>query len=357
MVNRLKVNLLYGSQVDIWFEDLAKTEKDTYKHLVDAFKLQWPLTKQLKASKMERVRALKEWTLNAEELGEKVEGPGGSKVYAHVRWANGLTAHVREAGDTGGFALGEVFNALPKPVKDLIRCEKRSTYKELADAVLAIDMGDIGDSTANHRRDEETARLTRAQPSPTKVVHDMPSTTHIQSPQHTYQPATSATTIAWPMLHSPTNLFTGTGSKGNLFRTTSQHCIQPYMGMNPDNLGLGWGVVIGRTPQPQSNALRNHPINEQHKDLMSFALTPQHPRATHQPPCPVHYVAHHQPNLQARRMLPVPTHTRNSTSRFNGVLELWTERSSAGRGTRHMPRGQSPRARVQLASNCELHCP
>ena len=80
--------------------------------------------KQLKASKAERVQALKEWVLTAEELGEKVEGPGGSKVYAHVQWANRLTAQVREAEDTSGYVLREVFKDLPHPVKDLIRCKK-----------------------------------------------------------------------------------------------------------------------------------------------------------------------------------------------------------------------------------------
>ena len=66
----------------------------------------------------------KEWVLTAEELGEKVEGSGGSKVYAHVQWANRLTAHIREAEDTSRYVLGEVFKDLPHPVKDLIRCKK-----------------------------------------------------------------------------------------------------------------------------------------------------------------------------------------------------------------------------------------
>ena len=75
--------------------------------------------------------------------------------------------------------LSEVFNALPHPVKDLNRCEKWSTYKELANMVLTIDIGDLHNSTADHRHDKETARLARASPSLTKVVHDMLSTTHI----------------------------------------------------------------------------------------------------------------------------------------------------------------------------------
>ena len=113
----------------------------------------------------------------------KVEGPGGSKVYTHVRWANGLVAHIREAEDSSRFVLSEVFKDLPHPVKDLIRCEKRTTYKELADSVLMIDIGDLWDSTVDYRHNEETARLVRAPPSPTKAVHDMLSATHIQGPQ------------------------------------------------------------------------------------------------------------------------------------------------------------------------------
>ena len=112
-----------------------------------------------------------------------MEGPGGSKVYVHIRWANGLAAHVREAEDSSGFALGEVFKDLPRPVKDLIRCEKQTTYKELADSVLAINIGDLRDSTVDYRHDEETARLAKAPPFPTKAVHDMLSATHIQGPQ------------------------------------------------------------------------------------------------------------------------------------------------------------------------------
>ena len=123
MISWFKVNLQYSFQANLWFTDLEKKEKDTYEHLVEAIKKQWPFTKQPKALKAEHVRILKEWVLKPDELGEKVEGQGGSQVYAHIRWANGLASRVRDAEDTGGFALGEVFNALLCPVKDLIHHE------------------------------------------------------------------------------------------------------------------------------------------------------------------------------------------------------------------------------------------
>ena len=64
MISRFKVNLRYGFQADLWFADLNKAEKDTYDHLVAAFEKQWPLTKQPKASKAERVHILKECVMN-----------------------------------------------------------------------------------------------------------------------------------------------------------------------------------------------------------------------------------------------------------------------------------------------------
>ena len=238
MVNQFKVNLRYGFQADLWFEDLLSTEKDMYTHLVAAFKKQWPLTKQPKAWKAERARTLKEWTLMAESLGKKVEGAGGSQVYAHVQWANSLAAHVRDAGDTGGFALGEVFNALPQPIKNLIRKELCTTYKELAEAVLTINIGDLRDSAQDYLHDEETARLTRAPPSPTKVVHIRLTTTHIQTPQHTYQQPGPTPTIIQPA-PLPMNVFTSARGRGNLFPLVTQRGMPSHRGMSLGSLGIG----------------------------------------------------------------------------------------------------------------------
>jgi len=77
-INCLKNNIAYGSGADEWFTNLEAAEKDTYEHLVKAFKKQWPLTAAPKTSKTERIQALKDWVLKPEELGKKVEGPGGA---------------------------------------------------------------------------------------------------------------------------------------------------------------------------------------------------------------------------------------------------------------------------------------
>ena len=175
--------------------------------------------------------------MKPEELGEKVEGPGSSQVYTHIQWANGLAAWARDAEDTGGFALGEVFNALPCPVKDLIHCEPQLMYKELADAVLTLDIGDLCDSVQVYVHDEETARLARAPPSPTKAIREMLLTTRIQNPQHIYQPPVVQPTPAQTAVQPMMNPFASMGSRGNLFAQPQQTI--PYRGPSPDGLGIG----------------------------------------------------------------------------------------------------------------------
>jgi hypothetical protein len=127
-INCMRNNIAYGSDADEWFGALTGAQKDTYEHLMEAFELQWPLNAVPKASKAERIQALKDWTLRTEDIGKKVEGPGGSQVWSHVKWATGLASRVRDAGDTSAFLITDVYNGLPRPVRELIRKEPRTTY-------------------------------------------------------------------------------------------------------------------------------------------------------------------------------------------------------------------------------------
>jgi len=123
-VKCMRNNIAYGSPADDWFGKLKVTEKNTYEHLTAAFEREWPLIATVKESKAERIRALKEWLLKPEELGKKTEGSGGVQVWSHVKWANGLASRVRDAEDKSAFLLSEVFDALPEPVRDLVKRTK-----------------------------------------------------------------------------------------------------------------------------------------------------------------------------------------------------------------------------------------
>ena len=58
---------------------------NTYKHLVAAFKLLWLLTVAPKMLKEEHIQALKDWMFKLEDIGKKVEGPGDSQIWSHIR--------------------------------------------------------------------------------------------------------------------------------------------------------------------------------------------------------------------------------------------------------------------------------
>jgi hypothetical protein len=262
-INCLKNNIAYGSGADEWFGNLTVNEKDTYEHLIEAFEKQWPLTAAPKTSKSERIQSLKDWLLKPEELGKKVDGPGGAQVWSHVKWAAGLASRVRDAEDTTGFLLGDVYKALPRPVRDLIRTEPRGTYNELAAAVLALDTTDLKDAAAAYARDEETARLAREPPSPTKALRDALSTTYIQTPRAVNQPS-------HPAAQNP---FLTTGGQGNLFGAARGN-ILPFRGSGPGALGMGRGANL--VEGTAISMLRNRPAAARHQDLVNHAL-PHHP--------------------------------------------------------------------------------
>ena len=181
-----------------------------------------------------RIQTLKDWILKPEELGKKVEGPGGAQVWSHVKWAAGLASRVRDAEDTTGFLLGDVYKTLPRPVRDLIRTESQGTYNELAAAVLALDTADLKDAAAAYARDEETARLASEPPSPTKALRDALSTTYIQPPRAMNQPS-------HPAAQNP---FLTAGGQGNLFGAARGNML-PFRGSGPGALGMGRGTNIG----------------------------------------------------------------------------------------------------------------
>ena len=272
MVNCMRNNIAYGSGADEWFGDLSADDKKTYEKLTAAFEKQWPLTTAPKASKAERIQILKEWVLKAEDLGKKVEGPGGTMIWSHVKWATGLTSRVRDAEDTTGFLLSEVYNNLPRPVRELIRKEPRATYDALITAVLALDTSDLKETAADFARDQETARLARQPPSPTKAIREALQTTRIHAAQPQYPDTPPNPYNAAPREVISSNPFPRATGRGNLFNPTRGAPVFPFRGAGPGALGMGRGAV---RPQ-QTISLRDRHITLRHQDLGRFAL-PHHP--------------------------------------------------------------------------------
>jgi hypothetical protein len=78
-------NLDYGGTADLWLDNLPPADTATWADLVAAFHTEWPKTAAVKASKAERIWALKEWKLELKELGKKTEMIGGKEVWSHVK--------------------------------------------------------------------------------------------------------------------------------------------------------------------------------------------------------------------------------------------------------------------------------
>jgi hypothetical protein len=74
-----------------------------------------------------------------------------------VKWANGLAAKAKDAEDTAGLLIQDVFDNLPAPVRELIRHKTRTNYEELAEAVRTLDTLDLREVVDKYKKDEETA--------------------------------------------------------------------------------------------------------------------------------------------------------------------------------------------------------
>ena len=272
-------NLDYGGTADLWLDDLPDPDKATWEELVKAFYIEWPKTAVVKASKAERIRALKDWKLKLEELGKKTETLGGKEVWTHVKWADGIVAKAKDAEDTGGLLLQDVVDGLPTPVRDLIRHQPRTTYKELAEAVRAVDVVELRDGVSKYTKDEETARLARVNASPTRAIRESLANTHLQTdhtqrpyaPQQAYPPQQPRSGAADP--------FSSGGGRGTLFGPARGNQFAVPRGIGPGALGVGRGLrpVVGRPPAGL-NTLRDRPVPQRHHDLIHFAIT-QHPNS------------------------------------------------------------------------------
>ena len=54
--------------------------------------------------------------LKVEDIGKKVEGPGGGQIWSHIKWATGLASRVCDTGNTSAFLITDIYNTLPWPV-------------------------------------------------------------------------------------------------------------------------------------------------------------------------------------------------------------------------------------------------
>lgn len=65
---------------DLWLDNLPPADTVMWNNLVAAFCTKWLKTVAVKASKVECIWVLKEWRLELNELGKKMEMIGGKEV-------------------------------------------------------------------------------------------------------------------------------------------------------------------------------------------------------------------------------------------------------------------------------------
>ena len=183
------------------------------------------------------------------------------------------TQGVEIEAERSGYRDGDA-DRLPMPIRDLIRHQPQTMYREFATAVRVVDAVELKDGVLKYTKDEETARLVRvnaANASPTRAIRESLANTHLSTDhtQRSYPPQQPRTAFTDP--------FANGGGRGTLFGPGRGNVFNIPRGVGTGALGMGCGLrpPIAR-PAVGLNPLRERPVSQRHHDLLHFAIV-QHP--------------------------------------------------------------------------------
>ena len=87
-----------------------------------------------------------------------------------MKGADIIVTKARTLNTKVGCCCRILLTELTMPVWDLISHQPHTTYKELVDTVRVMDIVEQRESVSKDTKDKETAWITQANPSPTRVI-------------------------------------------------------------------------------------------------------------------------------------------------------------------------------------------
>lgn len=108
-----ELHLRSGSVAKQWWSALPSTNKDTWEHLLLAFKARWPDKTATVKTVEEKQAALERTKITEEEIGTRVKVLGVEE-FAHVVWADKIEKLAAAIPDTNGLLIGSIRKAMPK---------------------------------------------------------------------------------------------------------------------------------------------------------------------------------------------------------------------------------------------------
>jgi hypothetical protein len=156
-LENFELNLKSNAAAEQWFDNLPAGEKDTWEHLVHAFKKRWPSKTPTVKTVEEKQAALEQTAISEEELGKRVTTNGVEEL-AHVVWADKIERLAAAIPDANGLLINTVRKSMPK-VLQKITGSGHSNWASFCSAVRAATVTQITEA----KEEEEEARNLRKQ--------------------------------------------------------------------------------------------------------------------------------------------------------------------------------------------------
>jgi hypothetical protein len=108
-----ELHLKSGSIAKQWWNALSSTDKDTWEHLLQAFRMRWPDRMPTVKTIKEKQAALERTKITEEEVGTRVK-VHRVEEFAHIIWANKIEKLAAAIPDTNGLLISSTRKAMPK---------------------------------------------------------------------------------------------------------------------------------------------------------------------------------------------------------------------------------------------------
>ncbi|KAF8229587.1 hypothetical protein L208DRAFT_1285833, partial [Tricholoma matsutake] len=116
-----KLHLRSGSIAKQWWTTLLSTNKDTWEHLLLAFKARWPKKMPTVKTVEEKQTALERMKIMEEEVSTQIKVLG-IEEFTHVVWADKIEKLAIAIPDMNGLLIGNIRKVMPRVLQKVTGC-------------------------------------------------------------------------------------------------------------------------------------------------------------------------------------------------------------------------------------------
>jgi hypothetical protein len=201
---RLYLHCKSDFDAEEWYDNLPQADKTSWAALGTAFRLRWPRRAKVQKTPEQKKAELFAQTLDDGTMLDKEE-IGGTKVYHYIAWADRVDRLSTALGDTQGFLVSVMRDALPKALRNVIGVS-HTDWTTFTAAVRNVSHTALQSAIEDENRIRALEAATRQAlvQSPTAAIRQSLNRTHIATqppsptPQRNLQRFTPTTTPSQP---------------------------------------------------------------------------------------------------------------------------------------------------------------